>query len=126
MNSLFIKETGNIIMKRLWEIDFLRGTAIILMIIFHAILTLEYYGKFPGINSAIVLFGNSIGVIFLLLVGISLSISYSKNNFKKYLKRGLWIFFLGMLITIMSYLFNSQLTILFVVLHLIGFSIIFS
>jgi len=121
--------------KRFWEIDFLRGIAIVMMVVFHSILTLDFYGLFGGnvYSPGLVLFGRSIGIIFIFLVGVSLSISYSRVLGKlsimqlrlKFLKRGLWVFFLGLLITAVSWLFDPQMTIWFGVLHLIGLSIIF-
>jgi len=65
---------------RLWEIDFLRGIAVVMMIVFHFFYDLNFFsiyeidlhsGPFP-------LFLYPIGTTFLLLVGISLSLSYSR------------------------------------------------
>jgi uncharacterized membrane protein len=67
----------------------------------------------------------SIFGLFFLLVGISLSLSYSKNTkFLKYLKRGLKIFFWGMIITLTTVIFMQKGYVLFGALHFIGFSII--
>jgi len=66
--------------ERFWEIDLLRGIAIIMMIIFHILFDLVFLGiikinLYSGLN---LLFLYSIGTIFLLLVGVSLSLSYSR------------------------------------------------
>jgi uncharacterized membrane protein len=72
------------------------------------------------------------GSLFLFLVGLSLSISYSKAKKEltekqlklKYLKRGLWIFGFGLIITFVSWQFLGEGFIIFGVLHCIGLSII--
>ncbi|NYZ80028.1 DUF1624 domain-containing protein, partial [Candidatus Micrarchaeota archaeon] len=69
--------------------------------------------------------------LFLLLSGVSLVLSRSRSekrgaSFLKYLKRGLLIFSLGMLITFVTWLFIGSDFVLFGVLHLIGLSVILS
>ncbi len=130
---LFVSITKSI---RFWEIDFLRGIAILMMIIFHILFDLVFLdiikiNLYAGLN---LLFLYSIGTIFLSLVGISLSLSYSRviNNLSKkqiifkFLKRGLMIFCLGLIITIFTWFYLSRGFIIFGVLHCIGLSIIFS
>jgi uncharacterized membrane protein len=115
--------------KRLWEIDTFRGIAIIMMIVYHIIFDFNYFGiykiniYFPPLR----VFLYSIGTIFLLIVGISLHLSFLKNQMKlKYLKRGLMIFFIGILITIVTWFYPHDGFIVFGVLHCIGLSIILS
>ena len=113
--------------KRFWEIDFLRGIAIISMIIFHIAFDLNYFRvfNFDIGNIYWTIFRKSIFVLFFLLVGISLSLSHSKNKqFLDYLKRGLKIFFWGLIITLVTVIFMQQGYVLFGVLHFIGLSII--
>ena len=96
---------------RLWEVDFLRGIAVIMMIIFHYFWSMEHFGVYnigikTGLWSTLALLTAG---IFIFLVGISLTLSYSKINhkkidyFKKYLKRGIKIFVYGLIVTIVSY-----------------------
>ena len=85
--------------QRFWEIDFLRGIAIIMMVIYHIIFDLNFLNIYEiNLHSTpLLLFLYPIGTLFLLLVGISLSISYSrvKQNLtkrqiqKKFVIRGL-------------------------------------
>ena len=119
---------------RYWEIDSLRGIAIIAMIIFHILFALDYFGKYStGIGS---LSWRIIGILtastFLFLVGTSLTLSYSKVKdepktgvYKKYIKRGLGIFALGLAITAITYFIIPKEYVMFGILHLIGLSIIF-
>ena len=68
--------------RRFWEIDFLRGIAVVMMIVFHSLYDLNFFhvykmGLYSGFS---LLFVYSIGCIFILLVGISLTLSYSKTR----------------------------------------------
>lgn len=121
--------------KRFWEIDFLRGAAIIMMIVFHFLYDLNYFGAYNvNVNSGFWLyFARAIAIIFLVLVGISLTLSFSrakrlqktgKSLYIKYLKRGLIVFSWGMLITLMTWIFLRQGFVVFGILHVIGISII--
>jgi uncharacterized membrane protein len=120
--------------QRFWEIDLLRGIAIIMMIIFHILFDLDFLGiiqmnLYSGVN---LLFLHSIGIIFLLLVGVSLSLSYSKVEnalpkrqiWLKFVKRGIMIFCLGLILTIVTWFFLDSGFIIFGVLHCIGLCII--
>jgi uncharacterized membrane protein len=124
----------NIQKNRFWEIDSLRGIAIIMMIIYHIIFDLyflEIY-DFDIHTLGFRVFLYPIGTLFLFLVGVCLTISYnrSKKNFsekvlfKKFLFRGLKVFGLGLIITFFTWFFIGEGFIVFGVLHCIGVSII--
>lgn len=114
---------------RFYEIDLLRGTAIIMMIFFHFLYDLRLFGVY-SLESELFwwFFPRLIVTIFLLLVGVSLTLSYSRvrprKAVKKYLLRGLNIFSLGLLITLATWLFIGKGFIMFGILHCIGLSII--
>lgn len=120
---------------RFWEIDSLRGVAIILMIIYHFLFDLNFLNiiNFNLHSTAMRIFLYPIGTIFLGLVGVSLSLSHSKAQqrqlsqhqiISKYIKRGLTIFTLGLLITLITWMYLPQEFVVFGVLHCIGLSII--
>lgn len=116
-------------MNRFWEIDTLRGIAILMMITFHILFDLNFFGIYSlNLQSGFWwLFARITASVFIMLVGISLTISYSrisKAPFKKYLKRGLMIFSWGLLITIATRLFLRDGFIIFGILHFIGTAII--
>ncbi|HHV59879.1 MAG TPA: DUF1624 domain-containing protein [Clostridiaceae bacterium] len=104
--------------KRIWELDFLRGLAVILMMYFHLIFDLN---EFLGLNVSYLtgfnyLTGRMAAYIFIFVAGISCSLSRSN------LKRGLIVFGYAMLITLMSYIFNPRYVVVFGVLHFFGAS----
>ncbi len=126
---------ANNLEKRFWEIDFLRGLAIIMMILFHLLYDLTYFGEYNlNVHSGFWLyFGRMTATIFILLVGISLTLSFSraekkqnakKKVYQKYLKRGLEVFSWGLIITLTTWIFLRAGFVVFGVLHLIGISII--
>lgn len=122
---------------RFWEIDFIRGIAILMMVTYHLIFDLTFFGIYSfNVSSGVLwIFARATAFIFIFLVGVSLTLSHSrtelkgkdqqkKSLFPKYLKRGVKIFSLGLLITLFTWLFIPQDFILFGVLHFIGLAII--
>lgn len=123
--------------ERFWEVDSLRGLAIVMMVVFHLIFDLNYFGVFSfNVYSGFLWYFQKITeFIFIFLVGLSLSLSYSRTVqlndnkvlnklFLKYLKRGLKIFFYGLLITLVTWIFVVNGFIIFGILHFIGIAII--
>jgi uncharacterized membrane protein len=120
-------------MTRLWEIDFLRGIAIILMIIFNYSFALYYLNIYTLASGPLYwyVFPRLIGGMFIIISGLSLTLLYSqiknkKDATKKFYSRGLKIFGLGILITAITFLTFPNAFIIFGILHLIGVSIILS
>ncbi|MCD4766703.1 MAG: DUF1624 domain-containing protein [Methanosarcinales archaeon] len=121
--------------KRFWEIDFLRGIAILLMIIFHALYDFNYFGSYnfnlhSGLWSYV---GRTSAIMFIFVVGISLTLSHSRvagmniskpERYQKYIKRGARIFSWGLIITLITWLFLKDGVVVFGILHFIGLSII--
>ena len=121
--------------ERFWEIDSLRGIAIISMIIIHIFYDLMYFHEIAGeIGSGILgILSFFTATAFLMLVGISFTISYEKaaeekksfsKTYPKYIKRGLFILAGGFLITLVSMILLPGGFIVFGILHLIGVSIL--
>ncbi|MFC2143703.1 DUF1624 domain-containing protein [Candidatus Aenigmatarchaeota archaeon] len=118
-------------MERFWEIDTLRGIAIIKMILSNFIFDLIIFTSFSDeLLTSFFMFPLA-SIIFMSLMGISLSISYSRVQnkgkkviYKKYLRRGGKVFGLGLIITIITFLFLPEGMIWFGVLHFVGLGII--
>ncbi len=117
--------------ERFIELDFLRGFAITHMILLHILWDLDYYNILPT-NSLIQNTNIIVQVTFFTIVGICLAITFNKKRdnpktfYKHLVKRGLWIFSLGMILTIVTLIFMPDRPILFGVLHCIGLCIILS
>ena len=119
---------------RFWEIDLLRGIAIIMMIVFHVLYDLYFFNIYKIVlySGFLLWYVYSIASIFILLVGICLTLSYTKAKKKltkkelklKFLFRGIKIFGFGLVITLATMLYLPEGFILFGVLHCIGLSII--
>ncbi len=119
--------------ERFWEIDFVRGAAIILMVASNLVTDLDFFGAYKTAQGDFWwFFARLVASLFVFLVGISLAVSYSKAKkilpekklFEKYLNRGLKIFCLGLAITLFTMLFLRSGFVVFGILHFIGFSII--
>jgi uncharacterized membrane protein len=107
---------------RIWEVDFLRGIAIILMTTFHIIFDLgDIYGLPIDYRRGIIfLIGRSSAILFMLIAGISCS--FSKSN----VKRGVKVFIIAMIITLVTHLYDANLGIKFGILHFFGISMMIS
>jgi uncharacterized membrane protein len=124
----------NIPTGRFTEIDLIRGLAVIMMVIYHALFDIYFFTIYPvDVTTGFwKIFAMITASLFLLLVGISFTISAAKaevtmdrqNYFMKYLKRGISILLIAILITIVTWLYLGEGYIIFGILHLIGVSII--
>lgn len=116
--------------ERFWEIDFARGISIIFMVLFNYAFTLQYFHVYQ-VNGGWIfwwLFPRLIASSFIIIAGISITLSSSKRKKceKHFLARGGKIFFIGMIITAVTWLLFPNEAIFFGILHLIGIGIIIS
>ena len=123
---------------RLLEIDVLRGVAILAMAGFHLFFDLVFFAQSAldlySFSSPFFWLGRIAAVLFVGLAGVSLYLRFwrrglnlEKNKpFFDFVRRGIFIFGLGLLITIFTFLFFPQNTVWFGVLHLIGIATILS
>ncbi len=124
----------NISGGRFVEIDLMRGLAVIMMVLYHVLFDIAFFTIYPvDVTTGFwKIFAMVTASLFLLLVGISFTISAAKaevilnrrNFFMKYLMRGLSILLIAALITIVTWWYLGEGYIIFGILHLIGFSII--
>src|SRR3989344_1609060 len=122
----FLRLSGK---NRDWKVDFYRGLAVILMVIFNYSFTLRYFNIYnlEGGWFYWYLFPRIIGGAFIFLAGFSLMLSYKNNkNRTAILHNGIKIFSLGLLITLVTWILFPGNFIIFGILHLIGLSVILS
>jgi uncharacterized membrane protein len=134
---VILKERLKINTARYWEVDTVRGVAIILMVYYHLMWDLNFFGvvQINMLSGPWQWFARGIATMFISVMGISLVLSYNRARakmkqgqlFQKYLRRGGKIFGLGLVITLGTYLFldfqGGRGFVIFGILHLIGFSI---
>lgn len=107
---------------RIPEIDALRVVAILLMIVFHIIYDLNVFG---GVDVSYTTglwmwVGKIAGLLFIFVSGISSGLS------SKPVQRGVKVFGIGMIITVVTYFFLGDIYIRFGILHLLGTGMILS
>lgn len=117
--------------SRIFEIDALRGTAIVMMVVYNWLFALNYLGVYQTqITSGFwFYFARITASIFIILAGVSLTISASRHRndarpFLRHIKRGLMILLFGAGISIVTWLFLDGAYVRFGILHLIGISIL--
>ena len=108
---------------RVGLLDELRGALVILMVIYHAFYTLSYtvlFDLYMLFENPVVVALRDIGAgVFILISGACCV--FSRNNFK----RGMIAFFAGILVTLVTVLYNNgDQQILWGILHFLGLSII--
>lgn len=119
---------------RYWEIDTLRGVAIVMMIIFHLMWDLWAYRVMPDLvlyAGFWKYFQRTTASLFITLVGVSMTVSYrrawlaggTEGLFRKFLLRGLRIMAIGVALAVGMWFFGNGFAHIGV-LQLIGFSII--
>jgi len=106
--------------NRIWELDFLRGIALILMIYFHVLYDMKEIFGYPvtyesGINFYA---GKLSGILFIFISGISCSLSRSN------IKRGIRVLVIALAITLVTHLYNPAFGIKFGILHFLGVSML--
>ncbi len=120
---------------RLWEVDALRGVAIVMMVIYHLLWDLAGLGGYDiAVRSGFWhIWQMTTASLFTGLVGLSLTLSYNRERqthptdslWSKYVLRGLTIFTWGVVIGVVTYVaLGVDYYVRFGILHLIGLSII--
>lgn len=101
---------------RLWEIDILRGFALILMVTYHFLYDLnEFFNYDIAYNEGVFyLLGKSAAILFILIAGVSCS--FSKNNTLRGVKLIIW----GSVIFLVTYIAVPGSNIIFGILHFLG------
>ena len=115
--------------NRFWEIDLLRTIAIVMMITFHTLYLLNYFGihntGVPASYGFWWWFPRVTGGTFIFAAGVSLTIAYPKaKRISGFMRRGLEIFAWGMGITLITWLISREGYVRFGILHFFGIAFI--
>lgn len=124
---------------RRWEIDCLRGLAVLLMLVSNFLFDLVYFVGLTWLQSqAMDLFARLVAGSFILLAGVSLTLNRNlfaagakcplaasgKGFFVKVLRRGLTLMALGCVVSLATRVAAGDQMVIFGVLHLIGAGLI--
>jgi uncharacterized membrane protein len=122
------------LLNRFWEVDILRGVAAAMMVLYHFVFDLSYFGisNFDIHEGFWFYFAYLTAFLFVFLVGVSVVLSHDRMVLlgradaflPKLLRRGFWILCLAMGITLVTYAAVGNGFIVFGALHLIGVSLI--
>lgn len=112
--------------NRIWEIDFLRGVSIILVVFYHAAYDLrELAGvrallgaEIPLDNPLLLAARNFFAGLFIVLCGISSTLTRSN------IRRAFRLLGIALVITAATYVFNPSVAVHFGILHCLGVSIL--
>lgn len=108
------------------ELDLLRTVAILGMVAYHTAFDLRFLHHWPiAVNTgAWKLLQRLVCSLFLLLVGAGLAISWQRSTYPRFLRRGLRLLSLGLVITAFTVVFDSRTFVRFGILHAIGVSVL--
>ncbi len=116
-------------LPRFGELDFLRGIAIVSMVIFHGFEVFALLKRGRPLEGGIFnLWQQGTAMLFLALFGLAAYLNYARNHrgkravFQSRLLKGAQLFGWGMMITITTYLFLKEGFVSFGILHLMGVS----
>lgn len=108
---------------RAFELDFLRGLSIIMMILHHFIYDLRYVFEldvFAFQDSYIFIYWIRAFFVFIFLFVSGICCSFSRNNLKRSIKMGLVALLFSVVFYIVSKITDSEMFIIFNVLHLLA------
>ncbi len=106
--------------KRICLFDEIRGFAVILMVIYHTLFSMVFIfdsEKLYPLMMKIMPYEPLIPILFISICGIVCS--FSRSN----LKRGIRIFILAIVVTVVTYVFMPEMTIYFGILHFLGIAL---
>jgi len=106
-------------MGRYYEVDTLRGIAIIAMIIYHVLFCLYFFTDILPWFNPTTFSGAPIAATFVGIAGLSLVLA-QKSPIKN-IKRGLYILIFALIVSVVTWIFYPSGFVVFGVLHLIAF-----
>ena len=134
-NPLMVNAQSSIVNQkppRLWEIDTLRGAAVVAMMFFHFMWDLYFFNLTTQniVGAGWQTFARGIGTTFIFLLGVSVTLDYSRmvakgiSPFTRTLRRGLTVFGCGLIVSVATYFALPGEWVRFGILHHAGVAII--
>lgn len=119
--------------KRIWLTDFIRGIAILMVVIFHLAFNLSYFYEWESIDIYHGFWfyeGKIAAILFMLMVGVVTAIINQKKSKiearRIHLKRVTRLLGISLVITLITWLIFPKEIIWFGILHLMGMGILIS
>ncbi len=116
----------SVTLERLEAVDSARGIAIAMMVVYHVMFDLDFLNlaAIPLYELPIVLFQRSIGTLFILLAGISITLSESRNTggYAHHFRRGVVLGIVALCITAATWIYPHDGFITFGIIHFIALS----
>ena len=109
--------------ERYYEVDAVRGIALIFMVLYHILFCLYFFGIIDWFNPSVVS-GAPIASVFILVAGLSLVLANRKPL--GLAKRGIELIAFGMIITAVTWIVYPHGFVVFGILHMIGVGTILS
>jgi uncharacterized membrane protein len=111
---------------RISAVDAARGIAILMMVAYHALFDVQYFGMADvGINGLpLTLLQYATGTLFVLVAGISLTLSESRNKegYVHHVKRAVLLGAVALLITAVTWVYPHDGFIQFGIIHMLALS----
>lgn len=112
--------------RRHWQLEFVRGVAVVAMIFYHFMWDLSFFGLYP--HDVTVggwwLFARFAATLFVVLVGVSITFAGGRRGpgerERSWYRRGWQLLGLALAITVVTRIFLGEAGILFGILHLVG------
>ena len=110
-------------MNRLWFLDFLRGVAVLMMVVFHSILYIDYFGllRIDAYSGFIGRFQLMIPILFLGISGACAYLQLKRKGGKALFVKGLKLSFWALIIAFITWLMFPEAYVFFGIIHLISF-----
>ena len=109
--------------ERYYEVDAARGFALLIMVLYHILYCLFFFGIIDWFNPYVIS-GAAVAAVFILIAGVSLVLANRKAS--GVVKRGFQLIACGMIITAVTWIVYPKAFVIFGILHLIGFGTILS
>lgn len=116
-------------MRRFYEIDWLRGCAIVGMVAFHAAFDVDFFTAFPvDVKHGFWLFvARFVQIVFVSTTGMTLAISHYRSGRTRVgarLRHAAFVFGWGMAITAVTWVLFREQAVRFGILHFLGVSMV--